>query len=285
MSLRETIKQSTRSVRKAWRYRTRGYRCLPDFLIIGAQKAGTTSLYHLLGRHPGVRPSVGSKETHFFDDKYGLGLEWYRAQFPIERKGRRTFEATPYYLFHPLAPCRAAATQPDLRLVAIVRNPVDRAYSHYQHQVRQGREPLSFEDALAAEADRIEQESRDLAAGRIERGRNHRRFSYLARGRYAEQIERWLAHFSAAQLHVLSVEALVDAPEPTLAQLQTFLGLPVRELRRGRRYNAGRYRDRMAPETRASLEDYFAPHNERLYELLGQRFDWPTAGAGRNDRT
>jgi Sulfotransferase domain len=128
-------------------------RSLPGFLIIGAQKAGTTALYAYLRWHPAVLgPSW--KEVSFFDRHYSRGEAWYRGQFPnalrlqlVERRsGARPIvgEASPSYLFHPLAPERVAALLPGARLVALVRNPVERAFSHYQHEVALGREPLSF---------------------------------------------------------------------------------------------------------------------------------------------
>src|SRR5436189_26280 len=124
-------------------------RPLPDFLILGAQKAGTTALYAYLRWHPQVTgPSF--KEVSFFDRHYARGERWYRAHLPVRRRAV-VGEASPSYLFHPLAPERVARMLPEARLIALLRNPVDRAFSHYQHEVALGREQLSFEDALAGE--------------------------------------------------------------------------------------------------------------------------------------
>src|SRR6187200_1451927 len=148
-----------------WAYGTataRG-RPLPDFLVIGAQKAGTTALYAYLRWHPGITgPSW--KEVSFFDRHWWRGEAWYRGQFPLRAGGRLVGEASPSYLFHPLAPERARSLVPDAKLIALVRNPVDRAYSQYQHAVALGREPLSFEDALAAEDERLVGEVERLLA-------------------------------------------------------------------------------------------------------------------------
>ena len=132
------------------RQATARWRPLPDFLVIGAQKAGTTALYAYLRWHPGITgPSW--KEVSFFDRHWWRGEAWYRGQFPLRGRGRLVGEASPSYLFHPLAPERVHSLVPGARLVALVRDPVARAYSHYQHEVALGREPLGFEDALAAE--------------------------------------------------------------------------------------------------------------------------------------
>src|SRR5215208_8528317 len=130
-----------------WTYgkATAKLRPLPDFLILGAQKAGTTALYAYLRWHPQITgPSF--KEVSFFDRHYARGERWYRAHLPM-RRSSIVGEASPSYLFHPLAPERVAQMLPNARLVALLRNPVDRAFSHYQHEVALGREPLSFEAA------------------------------------------------------------------------------------------------------------------------------------------
>ena len=150
------------ATRMRWRSATRGSRVLPDFLILGGQRCGSTSLYDMLCGHPDVMPA-SHKEPHFFDNNHLRGREFYRRLFPLRmhvrarerRLGRRviTGEATTYSLAHPAVPGRVRAMLPDVRLIAILRDPVDRAYSHYQLSVREGRELLSFEEALAGRRD------------------------------------------------------------------------------------------------------------------------------------
>lgn len=151
----------------------------PDFLIIGAQKGGTTSLYTYLCQHPRV---VGASriEVHFFDLAYDKGWWWYRSHFPVHvfRRGERivTGEASPYYIFHPLVPERVRKDLPNVKLVAILRNPVDRAYSHYQHVRRNGREPLSFEEAIEREPPRTEGEAEIISSDDEYQSSAHRRY-------------------------------------------------------------------------------------------------------------
>ena len=134
-------------------------RSLPDFIMIGGMKCGTTSLFQYLQQHPGVS-RVYVEEVHFFDLHYGRGLNWYRAHFPVKGKGEATIcgDDSPYYIFHPLVPARVREDVPGAKLIALLRNPVDRAYSHYHHELRRGREDLSFEKALDREEERLEGE-------------------------------------------------------------------------------------------------------------------------------
>lgn len=247
---------------------------LPDFVIVGAQKGGTAFLYHLLTRHPLVGPAT-YKEVHFFDRYFELGPEWYRWRFPQprEREDRTTItgEATPYYLFHPLAPERMARVVPDVKLIALLRNPVDRAYSHYQMQVQRGTEKGTFEEALAAEGPRMGEGDGDWDSF------EYRHFSYLSRGLYAEQLERWFRVFGKDRMLVLKSEDFFAQPAEVLRAVQRFLSLPERkpdasELGSGR--HEGGYRTKMDPATRRRLKAHFEPHNERLYRLLGKDLGW-----------
>jgi Sulfotransferase domain len=247
-------------------------RPLPDFLVLGAQKAGTTALYAYLRWHPGITgPSW--KEVSFFDRHWWRGVRWYRGQFPLRSRGRLVGEASPSYLFHPLAPERARAVVPDARLVVVLRDPVDRAYSQYQHEVALGREPLSFEDALAAEEGRTRGEVERLVAD--PRAFSHAWWdhTYAARGLYAEQLERWLAMFPRDQLLVVTSDDLGKRPAETYASILSFLGAAPHRLDEYPRVFDRDYAP-MRPDTRDALARRFAAPNRRLEELLGREFGW-----------
>jgi hypothetical protein len=233
---------------------------LPDFLIIGAAKSGTSTLYNLLRSHPHVRPAA-HREIHYFDKNFEKGVEWYRVHFKpgTKRGGRRTItgESSPVYLSDKQVPQRVAEVVPEARLIALLRNPVDRAYSHYQQAVRAGRVRLSFEQVIEAE---------------ISHGRSKR---FLARGIYVDQLKRWHQVFDREQLLVLKSEDFFSTTQDTLKRILTFLDLsewwepdhvPVK--------NKGHYTQQMSPETRERLRDYFEPHNQRLYDYLGTDFGW-----------
>jgi hypothetical protein len=275
-----------RAVRKGGRrfgHLTARFRLLPDYLIIGAQRAGTTSLFKYLVQHPAVgRPFLG-KGAHFFDINYSADLDAYRAYFPTTaykwyvKASRRmdavTGEGSPYYLAHPHAPYRIAETLPEVKLIALLRDPVERAYSHYQHEVARGFEDLSFEEALEREPERL--------AGEVERMRGDPSYnsfalqhhSYLSRGRYAEQLEVWYGLFPTEQILVLRSEDLFSAPERTYLDVLRFLGVPAFSLPEYEVFNPRTYSD-MRPEARRRLVEYFAEPNDRLKDLLGRDFGW-----------
>jgi hypothetical protein len=273
-----TIPEPARAVLRnaVWTYgrATARARPLPDFLILGAQKAGTTALYAYLRRHPGITgPSW--KEVSYFDRHYARGEAWYRGNFPnlARARGKLVGEASPSYLFHPLAPERVKALVPEARLIALVRNPVDRAHSHYNHEVALGREPLPFEDALEAEEERLRGEEERLVADPRYFSRAWWSHAYKARGAYADQLARWLAVFPREQLLIVPSDDLGSEPELTHARVLEFLGATAKPLDAYPRVYERQY-DSMTPETRGRLASEFEGPNRRLYELLGRDLGW-----------
>jgi hypothetical protein len=250
---------------------TASARPLPTFLILGAQKAGTTALYAYLRRHPDVTGPTW-KEVSFFDRHYARGERWYRGNFPIRRRAA-VGEASPSYVFHPLGPQRVASLVPDARLVVLLRNPVDRAYSHYQHEVVLGREPLSFEDALAAEEGRLEGEVERMLADPEYFSHAWWNHTYRARGLYAEQLERWLAVFPPEQLLVLTADELAADTDAAYRHVLAHVGAPAGSLAEYPRVFEREY-GAMQPATRSRLAASFAEPNARLYELLGRDLGW-----------
>lgn len=270
--------------KKVFRASTNPIRMMPDFIIIGAQKGGTTSLYRYLVEHPCVAP-IYIKEPHFFDLYFYKGLPWYRAHFPtaVEKYYARRFqkhdlitgEASPYYLFHPQAARRIAKTLPRTKLIVLLRNPIDRAYSQYHHQVSQkGVEPLTFEEALDCEEKRLAGETEKLLKDDKYSSFNHRHYSYLARSKYIEQLPTWMSIFPKEQLLILRSEDLYTNPASIVKQTLEFLSLPTVGMPTVyKAHNEAKYA-KMAPATRERLVEYFKPYNARLYEFLGRDFEW-----------
>ena len=272
-------------------------RPLPDFLIIGTKRGGTTSLYRYLLRHPAVLPlfpfaNVGTlKGVHYFDEQFDRGPLWYRSHFRskpylaaaerLRGHGLLNGEATPNYLFYPLTAVRARATIPDAKIIALLRNPVDRAYSHYRDMVKLGLEPLSFEEAIEHEPARLDGELEKLLADPGYVSVAYDRYSYLARGRYVQQVAAWIEAFPIEQLLILPSEDLYTNPGSVYQRVLGFLGLPALDLPSYRRHN-GLPAARLDHAVRRRLAEYFAPHNQALFELLGMDFGWdrvaPPAG-------
>jgi len=256
------------------------FRCLPDVIIIGAQKSGTSSLFSYLTQHPEIRGSF-RKEVHFFDgglvpevDNFRKGRNWYRAHFPLDMKssGSRIVEATPSYLFVPSVPARIFELLPEAKLIVVLRDPVERAISHYFHEVRAGREKRSIMSALVEEEELLA----SIWTSGDYKSRQFLSFSYKARGRYSEQLVRYLKFFSRKQMLVLSSKALFGATDQTLSTAFRFLDVAnsIKSVRDQRPKNVGSNKSPVETSVRQYLVDYFAPHNERLFELLGEQIDW-----------
>jgi len=252
--------------------RLRQPRALPDAVILGAQKSGTSSLHNYLTQHPGVIAPL-RKEVHYFDVNYARGEGWYRGHFGRQGEPGLNLDSSPYYLFHPAVPARMHQLLPDARLIVLLRDPARRAYSHYWHERDKGREALTFEAAIDAEPARLGRLGQQLADGEITHSRVYQSHSYLARGRYAEQLERWFALYPRERILVLRFEDFAKDPLAGLNETLAFLGLPDAtsvslEARNTRSYPA------MQAATMARLKEYFEPHNRRLEELLGRSMGW-----------
>jgi len=261
-----------------------------DFLIIGAQKAGTTSLDRYLSQHLQVC-TAPQKEVHFFDLKADWGQPWYESQFPIDRGNPfevnvRVGEATPYYLFHPAVPERVDALYPDVKLIVLLRDPVERAISHYQHARRLGLETLEFDAAIAAEPERLAGEAMRLLTDETATSFSHQHHSYVARGRYLEQLRCWEQFFPREQFLILSSERFFADPGATLIQVCEFLEIAPIALADYPIYNS-RLQDLdgsvlgdgvgqfdVSVEGRSRLTAMFRSANRALFQYLGEDFGW-----------
>jgi hypothetical protein len=263
---------------------TSRYRMSPSFLVIGGQRCGTTSIFKALAAHPQVmRPPV-EKGTDYYTLHHSRGLAWYRGHFPmaapaaLRTVGRggapQAFEACTYYLFHPLAIPRIADDFPAMRLVAMLRDPVERAYSAYKHELARGFETEpDFEKALLLEDERLAGELDRIARDPDVESHPHRHQAYLRRGRYAEQLERVHRYFLPEQLHVMESERFFTDPEGEFLALLEFLGLRPWLPAAFGRHNA-RPGEPMPPAARALLEDYYREPDEHLADLLHRRPAW-----------
>jgi len=258
-------------------------RILPSFLIVGAQRSGTTSLYKALVQHPVVLSAVLHKGVHYFDTGYANGPDWYRGHFPLavtarvtqRRTGVRpvTGESSPYYMFHPLAAERIARDLPGVRLIVALRDPVERAYSAHAHEMARGFETEPFERALELEEQRLAGEAEKIVADPGYRSFHHQHNGYLARGRYIEQLERLETVFARDRIFVVDSDRFFSHPQPVYDALLAFLGLPGWAQARFDQHNA-RSRAPMPDTLRARLRDSFQPYDERLALWIGTEPSW-----------
>lgn len=265
---------------------TAARRPLPDFLIIGTKRGGTTSLWNYLIGHPLVPrlfPAWNTKTSHYFEENWHRGLPWYRSHFPTQRQRSalaarhgapcRVGEAAPLYMFHPLAAERVQRLMPGVRLIVLLRDPVERAYSHWKERRTEGHEPLDFAAALAAEEARTAGHRERLIAKPDHFSEPFDWYTYRQRGRYLEHLEPWLARFARDQILFLPSESLYGDPAGSYRQVLDFLDLPPHKPA-----GFGVYNDRrsapMDPGIRAELAGYFRPHSLALQQRLGMRFAW-----------
>jgi hypothetical protein len=264
-----------------FRLRTSQLRVLPDFFVLGEMRSGTSSLHSYLQEHPQIlRPFI--KEVHFFDRRYTKGIAWYRAHFPTRtailwhalRHGRAlTYEATPDYLSYPDVARRLWKVRPGAKLIALLRNPVDRAYSHYQFNVRIQRERHSFSKAIRKEAERLEGEREKVLSDESYLSQRLRRYTYASRGTYVDSLLAYERYFPRDQMLVIKSEDLFDRTQDTYQQILDFLGLRYWTLRNPVSVNTAAY-SRDKPQGYDELRAFFAPYNQRLYEYLGRDLGW-----------
>lgn len=253
--------------------RATGRGTLPEYIIIGTQKGGTSSLQRYLEGHPLILSPL-RKEIHFFDNEYNPNLSGYQSYFPVIRRNENALvgEASPYYLYHPLVPSRVHQALPNVKLIVLLRDPVDRAFSHYRMQRRERHETLSFPEAIAREAERLQDHERTVRKGVL--SWEHQHFSYVDRGKYVDQLERWLEFFDPDQIHVECSEDLFSDTQATLNRIFEFLGVGAHTIHNLKVYNRGKSDDRLDAETRHRLQAIFEPFNLRLFDLLGRTFPW-----------
>jgi hypothetical protein len=261
-------------------------RMLPGFLIVGAQRCGTTSMFRTLSQHPAVLKPLLHKGVHYFDTGYEHNLAWYQGHFPlrahaamVQRSAGQaavTFESSPYYMFHPLAARRISEDLPGVKLLVLVRDPVERAYSAHAHELARGYENEPFERALELEDQRLAGEAERIVSEPGYLSHTHQHNAYVTRGHYADQLERLAGLFGRDRLHIVDSGRFFTDPEPVYDAVLEFLGLRPHRYPAFERHNA-RPRSAMPETLRVRLSEHFLPHDERLTAWLGQPPSWRRA--------
>jgi len=218
-----------RAPQDLFREATASLRVLPDFIIVGAMKSGTTSLFHYLAAHPQV-VAPQHKEIHFFDNQYEKGENWYRRHFPLRvtmrlKENAITGESSPYYMLHPLAAKRIREVVPEIRLIFLLRDPVERAISHYFFMRRFGEEDRSFEEAVRESHSRVKEEEAKVRKGEVNKSWTHQMYSYISKGRYNEQIKRYEKEFGIGNIKLVKSRRLFNNTEEVYREVCSFLGI------------------------------------------------------------
>lgn len=274
--LRDQIIITVRSLAKAGLVRIRmassPLRMSPSFFLVGGMRCGTTSLFSNLVRHPNIKRPL-SKEIRYFDFQIRKGERWYLAHFPLQSENKTTGEASPSYLFDPYAPARLYDFNSNARIIIMLRNPIDRAYSHYQHAVRYWGEKESFFRALQLEDERISAEQQAYRESPENIGRNRICFSYRTRGLYAEQVRNWLEVFDRSQIMIIKSEDYFSDPGQTIQNIQKFLQV---DLWTPSSYLSRNVRSYEAIDDRSYsfLYDIYKKCQPELDDLAGKKFGW-----------
>lgn len=265
-------------------------RPVPDFLIVGTKRGGTTSMFSYLMRHPGVLglfpQSRGKKSTDYFFKETRRGDSWYRSHFHTsvyrsrlaKRLGYEPVggEASPYYLWDPRIAARVHAVAPGVKSIVLLRDPVERAWSHYQERTENGVEPLSFEAALAAEPARTDGELDLMLADPEYYSEAHDWYAYRQRGVYLPQLRHWVSVFGSDRVLVLRSEDMYADVQSVYDTTCEFLGLPRHRLPNKAPVNASRVKSSVPEPCRSELARFYAPHNRELEAFLGRSMSWTT---------
>jgi len=251
-----------------------------DFMIIGTQKGGTQSFYRYLMQHPQVMPSY-RPDLNFFDQNYSKGIEWYSRQFPLlseypdgqRPQGHITGEASPYYMYHPLVAERIKRHCPRTKFIVLLRNPTDRAYSHFRYAVQNGSESLSFSDALKLEAKRLERGKYNLMDNPFHQTKSAQFYSYISHGFYAHQLRSWFQIFDRDQFLIVRSEDYFKDPLPHVIRAHKFLGLTPNEAIKAEPVRSSSHAS-LSEGTRKIIEKIFYRPNEELCQMLGWAHAW-----------
>ena len=262
-----------RFVKRGWSGITASSRVLPNFIIAGTVRSGTTSLYNYICNHPSVLPAAYD-EIGFFDSNFQLGTMWYQSMFPTKKQMELvqektnfclTGEDTPFYFWNKDAIKRISELIPNCKIIMIFRNPVDRAYSNYQLGKRENKEDLSFEKTIEIEKQIINKGTKNLNFSEPR--------TYLIKSLYSLQLKNWLTSFSKDQLYFLSTEQLSSKPNETMSGIFNFLGLSRHTLSEFKKEKKAIYPE-MNISTRNDLLEFFKSYNNELFSLIDKNFSW-----------
>lgn len=256
----------------------------PDFYIIGAAKCGTTALYDYLIQHPSIHSAV-TKEPRYFDKYYDRGINWYKVLFPskfskffsknILKKEFVTGEATPRYLDHPHVPKRIKKITPNAKFIVLLRNPVNRIYSHYNMRINSGKETLSLQEAIKMENKRTEGEYKRMQEDENYYSFDYYHHSYMDLSMYAKKLKHWMKVFPKEQFLIIPSERFFSNPDQVFQEVLQFLNVPNFHLEEYSKVDAGKYKKtQMDSSVRKQLAEYFKPHNEELYKFLDINYGW-----------
>ena len=251
---------------------TSSFRVLPDFLVIGSKRCGTTSLYEYLGQHPCIKKS-SHDHIGFFDDNFHLGMGFYKSFFPtifekmfFEFKNGKllTNDVTSSYIQNSQTATKIFQTLPNTKIIAILRNPIDRAYSEYNLDLRANPDIQSFETIIQNEIDNMGNKNDDEVI---------KNKHYLKKGIYFDQLKPWFKLFPKKNILILSTEKFGKDTNNIFNIIFEFLNLENYNIENSKRMQKGTY-TKLNSKTREKLLKFYKLKNNQLYDLINEKFDW-----------
>ena len=251
------------------------FRTLPSFIIIGVKRCGTTTLFENLAEHPCIEKS-SHDNIGFFNDNFHLGINWYKSHFVtlnkkneiIKKFGKfATYDVTTSYIRNPELATKIKAEIPNCKIIAILRNPIDRAFSEYNENLKKKPNMDSFEKIILQELNdyrKISDEDINLIIKQL---------NLIGKGLYQRQLKKWFEMFSKESILILSTEEFEKNPDMTYSKIFHFLELPDHKIKNTKKFNKNLY-SKMDGNIRKKLEEFFEPHNNELFNLINENFKW-----------
>ena len=264
-------------LKQNYRYISAPFRVLPDFFVIGVVRSGTTSLFHYLNQHPNI---VGASydELGYFDDNYHLGVNWYKSFFTtistkkrIEKEQGKclSFDVTTRYIEQKSTAENIKKIKPDMKIIVILRNPIDRAYSQFNLSKKELTQSLDFESEVFREITELEKKMENNNELEFNKEKQH----YIQRGLYAKQLKSWFEIFPRDNILILSTEDFKNDNNMTYSKIFDFLDIPEHSINKKEMIGKGEY-EPMKETARKMLIEFYKKHNEDLFKLIGKKFDW-----------
>ena len=248
---------------------------LPDFMIIGSQKAATSTLHNYLSLHNKISKPI-LKEAQFFSANYERGINYYKSIFPICNKSNLIFESTPDYLSHPLAAKECFEVLPNLKIIVTLRNPVERSFSHFNFVKGYGGESsdMTFEKALELEPKRVLDALNLMEKDRYHASLKLSRYGYVRNSEYLTHLQNWLTYYPIKQFHFIDFSDLKQDANKVLNEIHLFLGVEYESIKSYVVANKSNYDSNIKDSTQIMLREHFKDYNEDLFKLIGKRLDW-----------
>ncbi len=254
---------------------TAAQRKLPDFLVIGGKRCGTTTLFEFLRQHQMIAEPV-IDHMGFFDDNYSIGINYYKSFFPIkteETAKKLDYDVTTSYLTSPFVAERVAKEIPNVKIIVLLRNPTSRAWSDYNASQKKDASEEEFQTYIDDELQELEASDFEEKVSKNDYNMSEPFSNFIKKGLYSVYLKKWLKLFPRKNFLFISTESFSNDENKVFKQIFDFLGLSNFEIHKLQRMSKGNY-EKLNPKIKNKLDLFFAPHNDELFKLINEKYDW-----------